>query len=144
MCIQSLHLPLFRQQTRLLVLNQPQTNNQTLDSTSYYANTPTYNLTLEFLSRYDQQRAQQHQLITQRALPEVIFEFAVDAEIAGALRVPLSTLSTFTRPPTSSLQPDGSTVWANPLIASYLPRSTPSNETYLEEEEQEGGILLAF
>jgi hypothetical protein len=45
----------------------------------------------------------------------------------------LSTLSTFTRPPTSSLQPDGSTVWAHPLIASYLPRSTPSNDP--EEEE---------
>jgi len=49
----------------------------------------------------------------------------------------LSTLSTFTRPPTSSIQPDGSTVWANPLIASYFPRSTPSNESYLEEEEEE-------
>ena len=51
----------------------------------------------------------------------------------------LSTLSTFTRPPTSSIQPDGSTVWAHPLIASYLPRSTPSHETYPEEggEEEE-------
>ena len=49
----------------------------------------------------------------------------------------LSTVSTFTRPPTSSLQPDGSTVWANPLIAPYLPSNTPSNETFPEEEEEE-------
>jgi len=49
----------------------------------------------------------------------------------------LSTLSTFTRPPTSSVQPDGSTVWANPLIASYFPRSTPSNETDPEREDED-------
>ena len=50
-----------------------------------------------------------------------------------------STLSSFTRPPTSSMQPDGSTVWDHPRIASYLfgLGGTPSNEHSIEEEEEE-------
>ena len=52
-----------------------------------------------------------------------------------------STLSSFTRPPTSSMQPDGSTVWDHPRIASYLfgLSGTPSNEHShsIEEEDEE-------
>ena len=45
-----------------------------------------------------------------------------------------STLSTFTRPPTSTVEPDGSTVWDHPFIAPYLPSSTPSNDDELDDD----------
>ncbi len=49
----------------------------------------------------------------------------------------LSTVSSFTRAPTSSIHPDGSTVWVHPPIASYLFSNTPSNEQYIDGEEME-------
>ncbi|KAF9477228.1 hypothetical protein BDN70DRAFT_118623 [Pholiota conissans] len=48
----------------------------------------------------------------------------------------LSGISSFTRPPSSSAQPDGSTVWAQAPIASYLLSVTPSND---DEEGSPGG-----
>ena len=47
----------------------------------------------------------------------------------------VSTLSSFTRPPSSSLQPDVSTVWAHAPIASYLYSATPSNDQNTDEDE---------
>jgi len=49
-----------------------------------------------------------------------------------------STLSSFTRPPSSSVHPDGSTVWNHALIASYLHTGTPSNDVITDDEEHEG------
>jgi hypothetical protein len=49
----------------------------------------------------------------------------------------LSTVSSFTRAPTSSIHPDGSTVWVHPPIASYLFSNTPSNEQYIDGDEME-------
>ena len=49
-----------------------------------------------------------------------------------------STLSSFTRPPSSSFHPDGSTVWTHALIASYLNNGTPSNDVITDDEEYEG------
>lgn len=46
----------------------------------------------------------------------------------------LTSVSTFTRPPTSSVQPEGSTVWDHPFIVPYLP-GTPSNDILPEEED---------
>ena len=48
-----------------------------------------------------------------------------------------STLSSFTRPPSSSFHPDGSTVWTHALIASYLNSGTPSNDVITDDEEYE-------
>ena len=48
-----------------------------------------------------------------------------------------STLSSFTRPPSSSVHPDGSTVWNHALIASYLHTGTPSNDVITDDEEHE-------
>ena len=47
-----------------------------------------------------------------------------------------STLSSFTRPPSSSVHPEGSTVWNHALIASYLNNGTgtPSNDVITDEE----------
>lgn len=42
-----------------------------------------------------------------------------------------SSLSTFTRPPTSTLEPDGETVWDHPFIAPYLPSS---NDDELDDD----------
>ncbi|KAF9531355.1 hypothetical protein CPB83DRAFT_100563 [Crepidotus variabilis] len=50
-------------------------------------------------------------------------------------RSALSTLSSFTRPQSSSAHPDGSTVWAHAPIASYLFSGTPSLERSEEREE---------
>lgn len=47
-----------------------------------------------------------------------------------------SSLSSFTRPPTSSIHPDDPTVWVHPPIASYLISNTPSMERSSDEEER--------
>ena len=52
----------------------------------------------------------------------------------------LSTQSSFTRPPSSSVQPEGSTVWNQALIASYLNSATPSNDVITEEDEESDGL----
>ncbi|KAH9476039.1 hypothetical protein JR316_0011608 [Psilocybe cubensis] len=50
-----------------------------------------------------------------------------------------SDISSFTRPPSSSVQPEGSTVWNQELIASYLHSTTPSNEILSEADDEEDG-----
>ncbi|KAF8908132.1 hypothetical protein CPB84DRAFT_205630 [Gymnopilus junonius] len=50
----------------------------------------------------------------------------------------LSTLSSFTRPASSSAQPEGSTVWNQAPIASYLNSATPSNDMITEEDGESG------
>ncbi|KAF8960606.1 hypothetical protein BDZ97DRAFT_1294422 [Flammula alnicola] len=50
-----------------------------------------------------------------------------------------SAISSFTRPPSSSAHPEGSTVWNQAPIASYLFSGTPSNDDEEEEYESPGG-----
>lgn len=51
-----------------------------------------------------------------------------------------SIVSSFTRPPSSSAHPEGSTVWAHAPIASYLYSGTPNNDDEDEESFESSGI----
>ncbi|KAF8154739.1 hypothetical protein B0H34DRAFT_535684 [Crassisporium funariophilum] len=51
-----------------------------------------------------------------------------------------SILSSFTRPPSSSVHPEGSTVWNHAPIAWYLQSGTPSNDRISDEDENEIAI----
>jgi hypothetical protein len=87
----------------------------------------TYNLNREFLFILDLQRAP-HLQHAEQSLNG--YDIPSRTERSG-----LSTVSSFTRAPTSSIHPDGSTAWVHPQIASYLFSNTPSNEQYIVGED---------
>ncbi|KDR70151.1 hypothetical protein GALMADRAFT_254999 [Galerina marginata CBS 339.88] len=48
----------------------------------------------------------------------------------------VSGISSFTRPPSSSIHPEGSTVWNRAPIVLYLNSGAPSNDVIFEDEEE--------